>query len=328
MRKKELTAESIGIEKPCSESWDEMTGDEKTRGCSHCAETVTDISMLTEEEAFELIERSNGTICVRYEAHPETGAPLFAQKLYQITRQTGVTAGVLGATLAVSSTAADAQSSNSMNHSNPAKTTISIGKYVGVKDVKTKQPTPFVSPTPIKRPPQIMGKIAIRYRVSNSLLQAVDRGSYLKTRLMIARGVDVNEIDLRYHSRTALHLAVERNNLRMVNLLLNAGANVHARDRIGETPLMMVNRATSKEIIRTLVQYAADINTQNSIGRTPLFNAVIYNNLEATRALLEAGADPNIEDNYKNSALELAGTDDIKQILIAYGAEQSAGVPE
>ena len=322
MRKEELTTESIGIEKPCSESWDEMTGNGKTRGCSHCQESVTDISLMTEEEAFELIEKSNGTICVRFEADPQTGAPVFAQKLYQITRQTGVTAGVLGATLAVSSTA-EAQKPNTLAHAGSAKTTISINKDAGIKEEKVKKPTPVASPTPVKRPPKIMGKIAIRYRIRNTLMQAVNRGKYLKTRLMIAQGVDVNEIDRRYHSRTALHIAVERNNLKMVNMLLNAGANVNAKDRRSETPLMMVNRLTSKEIVNALVHNGTELNAKNHIGRTALIDAVIYNNLEAAQALLEAGANANIKDNYKNTALDLTRNEDIRQVLVAYGAERS-----
>ena len=315
MRKEELTAEAINIEKPCLESWDEMSGNEKTRACSHCSENVNDISMMTETEAWDLIDESNGNLCVRFESHPVTKAPIFRETLYQITRQTGVTAGVLGATLAVS-TMANAQEATSIDKVVSTKTSITSVKNNGNKGATI---TPKVSPTPPRRPIR-MGKIAIRRRPTNPLTVAVQQGSSLKVRLMIAKGVDVNEFDKRYYSRTALHIAMERNNLKMAQMLLNAGANIELKDQYGNTPIMTIRRNTSREIISLIAQYGANTNATNKSEQTALMEATRYNNLVAINALIESGADAQTKDAYGNSALDFARNKAIKEVLIAYGA--------
>ena len=87
--------EAVEVKKPCSESWDEMTGNQKVRFCSHCSKSVNNISEMTRKEAMRLVRRSEGRLCVRYEVHPKTNAPIFSERLSQIARQTGVAAGVL-----------------------------------------------------------------------------------------------------------------------------------------------------------------------------------------------------------------------------------------
>jgi hypothetical protein len=320
MKEEKNFATNISVKSPCSENWNEMTGDEKTRACSHCQTNVNDISKMTEDEAWDLIDRSNGDLCIRYESHPVTNAPIFADRLYQITRQTGVTAGVLGATLAVSSTALG-QESVKNNQLTNTKPTISSTQNSGNKDIQIKPPV--VSPTPTKRPPRIMGKIAIRRFIRKPLMKAVNQGRTLRVRLMITQGVDVNEVDRGYYSRTALHVAVERNNLKMVKMLLNAGADLKIRDQYQNTPLMNINWSTTPEIIQIFSQYGADLNTRNRSGQTALMNAARVGNIKAVRALLESGADVSLRDNYGKSALEMTYTEPIKQLLVIYGAELS-----
>lgn len=316
MRKEKLTAESISIKSPCSESWDEMSGNEKTRACSHCEMNVNDISMMTEADAFGLIDESNGNLCVRYESHPVTNAPIFADKLYQITRQTGVTAGVLGATLAVS-TAAYGQESAKTSYSKVSATSVT---KIDQPNTRVNNRQPKVSPTPPKKPIRVMGKIAIRRTPTKPLLVAVNRGSALKVRLMIAKGVDVNTVDTGYYSRTALHLAMERNNLKIAQMLLNAGTDLEMRDIYANTPIMAIRGNTSGQIIQLIAKYGADLNAINKSGQTALMEATRYSNLSAVKALVEAGADVTVKDFYGNSALDFARSEPIKDILIAYGA--------
>ena len=93
--------DAIEVKKPCSENWDEMTGNEKVRFCSHCSKSVNNISEMSRKEAMRLVRRSEGRLCVRYEVHPKTHLPVFSAKFGRIARQTGVAAGVLGASLAL-----------------------------------------------------------------------------------------------------------------------------------------------------------------------------------------------------------------------------------
>ncbi|HEX8738383.1 MAG TPA: ankyrin repeat domain-containing protein [Pyrinomonadaceae bacterium] len=103
--KKNGFLDSITIASPCAQDWDAMSGNEKVRFCSHCALEVNNLSALRRKEAMRLVRQSEGRICVRYVKNPETNAPVFAEKLYQITRRAGIAAGVLGASLTLSTLA-------------------------------------------------------------------------------------------------------------------------------------------------------------------------------------------------------------------------------
>ncbi|MGY2093008.1 ankyrin repeat domain-containing protein [Nocardia gipuzkoensis] len=79
--------------------------------------------------------------------------------------------------------------------------------------------------------------------VSIRLLWAASQGDLDDLRATLATGVDVGAAD--YAGRTALHLAAAEEHLIVVQLLLDRGANVSARDRWGGTPLTDAERAGS-----------------------------------------------------------------------------------
>ena len=100
--------DSVTVAEPCSESWDKMTGSETVRFCSHCAKNVHNLSKMTRKRARKIVADSNGGICVRYAKRPDGTIATLKRQFVQLTRQTGVTASVLGASLALT-TAATAQ---------------------------------------------------------------------------------------------------------------------------------------------------------------------------------------------------------------------------
>jgi hypothetical protein len=97
--------DSIKVESPCSESWDEMRGNEQIRFCSHCAKDVHNLSEMTRKQARKIVSAANGSICVRYARRPDGRIQTIRNTLHQITRQTGIAAGVLGTSLSVSTLA-------------------------------------------------------------------------------------------------------------------------------------------------------------------------------------------------------------------------------
>lgn len=60
--------------------------------------------------------------------------------------------------------------------------------------------------------------------------------------LFIARGVDINAVDVRANNRTALHVAMLGMPSEKVALLLKHGARPDARDALGMTPLDLARR--------------------------------------------------------------------------------------
>lgn len=61
-----LDIDRLSVAKPCSASWDEMTGDERSRLCAGCERHVYNISALTPMETRDLIASHEGKrLCIR-----------------------------------------------------------------------------------------------------------------------------------------------------------------------------------------------------------------------------------------------------------------------
>ena len=97
--------------------------------------------------------------------------------------------------------------------------------------------------------------------------------------------------------KTPLHLAAILGGPSTVQVLLNAGADVNARDGADQTPL---HNAANSSIVQVLLAAGADVNARDGNDRTPLHNAA---NLTIIQALLAAGADVNARDTSGNTPL-------------------------
>lgn len=75
------------------------------------------------------------------------------------------------------------------------------------------------------------------------------------------------------------------------NLLIDLGADIHAKDSESRTALMHIQDI---EIITRLIELGADVNARDNQGRTPI---MYQSEWECIRTLLDAGADINARDN-------------------------------
>ena len=96
----------------------------------------------------------------------------------------------------------------------------------------------------------------------------------------------------------------------VVNLLLNAGANVHQVNSRGQTALhgccLSSPRTYTNEMIKILLQHKAAVNTREANGRTALHYACENNSIDEVNMLIEAGTKLNVMDYYGFTELHLA----------------------
>ncbi len=126
---------------------------------------------------------------------------------------------------------------------------------------------------------------------SSPLIRAVEQVRPKLVQLLINAGADLKLSN--YSQETALHIATRKTDKHLMQILLKAGANPNARNRSRETPLLIAIKHKNEALIQILLSYKANINLANSFGQTPLHSAVLAQNLPITRLLLNKGATPN-----------------------------------
>ena len=72
---------------------------------------------------------------------------------------------------------------------------------------------------------------------------------------------------------TALHMAARRDNQEVAKALLDCGANLEARDSLGETPLRRAVNCNKIRVASLLLANGADVHSAGSKGLTPLLAA-------------------------------------------------------
>ena len=180
----------------------------------------------------------------------------------------------------------------------------------------------------------VLGALAPTER---ALLDAARDGDVETVRGLIAGGVDVNSAA--GDGMTALHWAAERRDVGLAEMLLEAGAQVDAKVRIGAyTPLHMAAGSGSGAMVRLLLAAGADpmASTSNG-GTTPLHLAAAGGNPTAVKALLDHGAEVNARERaWDQTPLVFAAANNRVEainVLLARGADpslstQAIDVPE
>jgi cytohesin len=126
----------------------------------------------------------------------------------------------------------------------------------------------------------------------------------------LSEGGSINVRDDDY--RTALHLAAGYGNITTSRILIEKGANIHARDRHGETPLthamanaIVLQDGAAMDIALLLCGSGSDINATNAKGMTALYWAASARQPGLVYHLIMLGANPNARRDDGSTALSL-----------------------
>ncbi|XP_041867898.1 histone-lysine N-methyltransferase EHMT2 isoform X2 [Melanotaenia boesemani] len=188
------------------------------------------------------------------------------------------------------------------------------------------------------------------------LYPAAKQGEVQRVLLMLMEGIDPTYQPDSQNRRSALHAAAQRGLLEVCYMLVQAGAQVDAKDKDLRTPLLEAIINNHIEVARYLIQNSAcvyhveedgytglhhaaklgnleivnmlletgqvDVNAQDSGGWTPIIWAAEHKHVEVIKSLLNRGADVSINDKELNVCLHwaaYAGSVDIAEMVLNAG---------
>jgi ankyrin repeat protein len=168
-----------------------------------------------------------------------------------------------------------------------------------------------------------LGRTPLFRAVAMSTNYSLKGGHVDVARFLLEHGADANA-DANFGGfSTALHLASFSGHLEAAQLMLKYDANIHVRNKRGQTPLHRVLEGLIDEdglpnifldTIRCLLDHGADIDALDNDHATPLHTAAYYGCAKATRLLLEHGANVHLQDKEGQTPFQVASTKGWKEI--------------
>lgn len=155
------------------------------------------------------------------------------------------------------------------------------------------------------------------------LVQAAQQGDLNAVRSLVQKA-DVNAAQ--GDGMTALHWAVYQEDLEMARVLIQAGANVNAANRLKAlTPVLIAAQAGNAAMLDLLLKSGAEVNLANDLGTTPLMLAAAAGKPAAAKTLLDQGANVNARElSRRQTALMFAAAlnrDAVVRLLASRGAD-------
>ncbi|ABV38763.1 ankyrin repeat protein, putative [Shewanella sediminis HAW-EB3] len=131
----------------------------------------------------------------------------------------------------------------------------------------------------------ILGTISINLSVAGDLHEAISKGEINRVEVLIEKGSDVNAKDEK--GAYPLNYAAAYNRVDMIHLLLERGAEISAQSAVGDTALHCATRYGGGEIatIKPLLDAGVSKELKNAEGKTALDYAKDKNQQEAVKLL-------------------------------------------
>ena len=139
-----------------------------------------------------------------------------------------------------------------------------------------------------------------------ALVAASDHGEIDTVRHLLNAGTSVNYRDPINHGTTALCRAAVRFHKDIVDLLLEHGADIHAKCLDGEDAFLAVCRKGNTALVNLFIQHGANVNTRDICNRTPLMYASELGEMTIVKILLANNALKNLRDTNCGASALLA----------------------
>jgi ankyrin repeat protein len=159
----------------------------------------------------------------------------------------------------------------------------------------------------------------------SQLCAAASRGQLRVANYLLDHGAEING---RPGGKPPIIIAAVSDQKTMVELLLNRGADVDARENgSGDTALITAIRSGYLSVVQVLLAHHADVNAKSPSDITPLHLAAQKGYADIAGLLITNGADVNAADNNGYTPLygaASAGNIAAMEVLIAHKAEVNA----
>lgn len=145
----------------------------------------------------------------------------------------------------------------------------------------------------------------VRKGLGDSLIHEAIAGNLPSVRELIARGADINFINV--NGVTPLMAAAQWKRLDILEFLLAKGATTCPPERFtGRTALMHACLSGSAQCVELLLQAGSEVNLRDSHGMTALMMAAVTGETAMVKCLVKAGADIQAQDENEFTASDWA----------------------
>ncbi|CEF76368.1 unnamed protein product [Fusarium graminearum] len=127
--------------------------------------------------------------------------------------------------------------------------------------------------------------------------------TFLRTACFLAVENGKHEAMLSFLNRgSLLHRETWRGDHKLVEILIDHGANVDQRDHNGRTPLLgnadLKKKRGEMHLLKLLIERGANIDLRQREGCHELYEAAVFGDINAVDFFLEQGVDPSITNNF------------------------------
>ena len=125
---------------------------------------------------------------------------------------------------------------------------------------------------------------------------------------------------------TALHWAVQKDDVNLVDQLIKAGANVNAKNDYGSTPMSEAALNGNVAILEKLLKAGADVESPNADGQTALMVVARTSNVAAAKLLLSHGAKVNAVEKWREQTALMWAAAESQPAMVKVLVDAGAGV--
>lgn len=132
---------------------------------------------------------------------------------------------------------------------------------------------------------------------------------------MLVTPINVNLKSTLSREISCLHLAAGYNRILIIDILLNYGADVNAKDEGGLTPLHNAASYGHTEAVKVLLSHGAKVNSEDNWAFTPLHEAASKGREEVSFILLDHLANPNHKNVHGKSVFDVCNSPNLRTSL-------------